>query len=67
VGRHGERSKVGDSDRRALYEEIVLDVLVDLEGAFPRALRELDDTTEATLRAELTRFAMLFVERETVR
>ena len=36
------RSKVG-TDARQIADEVVLDVMVDLESAFPEAWRALDD------------------------
>ena len=43
------RSKVGDSDREAIAEEVALDILVDLEAVFPRALTSLTSDEEAIL------------------
>jgi Rnl2 family RNA ligase len=51
------RSKVGNADRAALRDEVVLDVLVDLEAAFPRALRELSAADDDALRARIAALA----------
>ncbi|MBK6696031.1 MAG: hypothetical protein IPG50_28050 [Myxococcales bacterium] len=50
------RSKVGAAPREVLGE-IVLDVLVDLEAAFPSAFRALSADDEAQLRAEIEQLA----------
>jgi len=47
------RSKVGDADPAALRDEIVLDVMVDLEAAFPSAMRALTPEDEEALRGFL--------------
>ena len=47
------RSKVGDSDRKAIAEEVALDILVDLEAVFPRALTNLTSDEEAVLHDRL--------------
>lgn len=47
------RSKVG-THTAAVCEEVVLDVLVDLEGAYPGAMRDLRADEEETLRAWIT-------------
>lgn len=50
------RSKVG-TEPASIREEIVLDVLVDLEAAFPTAFRALDATGENLLREHVTTLA----------
>ncbi|MBK6696071.1 MAG: RNA ligase [Myxococcales bacterium] len=50
------RSKVGTA-LAAVLDEMVLDVLVDLEAAFPAALRALTPDQEAQLRDEIERLA----------
>ncbi len=47
------RSKLGEGPPQALVEEVILDVLVDLEAAFPRAMRDLSPASRAALRKEL--------------
>jgi Rnl2 family RNA ligase len=54
------RSKVGTVAANVL-DEIVLDVLVDLEGAFPAAFRALTPNDEASLRAHVARLAALLL------
>lgn len=56
------RSKVGTA-LAAVREEIVLDVLVDLEAAFPVAFRALTADQEAQLRAEIERLATRRADR----
>ncbi len=51
------RSKVGEVDVSALVDEVVLDVLVDLEATFPRAMGDLGAEKEEALRAALARRA----------
>ncbi|MFO0669854.1 MAG: RNA ligase family protein [Polyangiaceae bacterium] len=50
------RSKVGAMPT-AILDEIVLDVLLDLEAAFPAAMRTLTADQEAQLRAEIERLS----------
>ena len=47
------RSKVGDGRAEALRDEVELDILVDLEATFPRALKALSSVDEAALRHQL--------------
>ncbi|MGC4121337.1 MAG: hypothetical protein QM765_43525 [Myxococcales bacterium] len=44
------RSKVGTADEQALCDEVALDALIDLQAAFPRAMRELSPEDEDALR-----------------
>ena len=53
------RSKVG-TNPDAIVSEVVLDVLVDLEAAFPRAFAALDAAAEDALRARLALLARAF-------
>lgn len=46
-------SKWGRHDRAALIEEIELDVMIDVSGAFPRAFAALGEAGEAALRAAI--------------
>ena len=46
------RSKVG-LDPQAIRDEVILDVLIDLEAAFPAAFRSLSSEDDAKLRAGL--------------
>lgn len=46
-------SKCGRHDRAALLEEIELDVMIDVSGAFPRAFMALGEADEAALRAAI--------------
>jgi hypothetical protein len=57
------RSKVGDGDPVALRDEITLDVLVDLESAFPSAIRALSPAEEDALRTQIGTHASAFVAR----
>jgi len=45
------RSKVGE-DRQAVLDEVILDVMIDLEAAFPHAMRQLDESAEEQLRTQ---------------
>jgi Rnl2 family RNA ligase len=56
------RSKVGTA-AAAVCEEIALDVLVDLEAAFPGALRALPEGDEASLRCHTLELARVLVQR----
>ncbi len=51
------RSKVGPHDREALYEEAALDAMIDLERAFPTAVRALSQEELEGLHATLIRSA----------
>jgi len=48
------RSKVGTDNTHALIEEVILDVMIDLEAAFPATLRHLDAEKENSLRLLIT-------------
>ncbi|WP_394837910.1 RNA ligase [Pendulispora rubella] len=50
-------SKVGDDSLEALLDEVVLDVLIDLEAAFPRAMGSLAAAEEERLRAHIGELA----------
>ncbi|WP_394848410.1 RNA ligase [Pendulispora brunnea] len=52
------RSKVGHGSREQLLDEVVLDVLVDLEAAFPVAMASLDAAAEDQLRAHILELAL---------
>jgi Rnl2 family RNA ligase len=56
------RSKVG-ADALAIREEVVLDVLIDLEAAFPTALAALDAEGEESLRAHVATLAAAAIAR----
>lgn len=47
------RSKVGDASRSDLYNEVVLDVMLDLDAVFPQAMRALSPDDEEQLRRDL--------------
>jgi RNA ligase-like protein len=55
------RSKLGEGPPQALIDEVILDVLVDLETAFPRAMRDLSPASRAGLRKELGQRATLWL------
>ena len=55
------RSKLGEGPPQALIDEVILDVLVDLETAFPRAMRDLSPASRAGLRQELGQRATLWL------
>ena len=52
------RSKLGEVTPELLADEVVLDVLVDLEATFPRAMRLLGGDGESALRRHLTARAL---------
>jgi hypothetical protein len=57
-------SKVGRSEAGQVLDELVLDVRVDLEMAFPLACRSLDPEAEEALSSRIREFAVPFVHPE---
>ena len=55
-------SKVGRSDAGKVLDELVLDVRVDLELAFPLAYRSLDTDAEEYLSSRIRESAVPFVQ-----
>ena len=57
------RSKIGDGEHVALSDEVALDVLVDLESAFPSAMRALSPAEEEALRIQVGALASAVLAR----
>ncbi|MGE0435092.1 MAG: RNA ligase family protein [Planctomycetota bacterium] len=52
------RSKCGDDNPQAVFDEVVLDVLIDLTDALPAAMAALTETEESALREQLAAAAV---------